>query len=39
MRRNFRHFNEEIIILNIMNVSTLNEKLTVDCFTSIFKWK
>ena len=28
MRRNFRHFDEEIIILNIMNVSTMNEKLT-----------
>ena len=28
MRRNFRHFDKEIIILNIMNVSTMNEKLT-----------
>ena len=37
MRRNFRHFDEEIIILNIMNVSTMNEKLT--CIACIFKWK
>ena len=32
MRRNFRHFDEEIIILNIMNVSTMSEKLT--CYAS-----
>ena len=37
MRRNFRHFDEETIILNIMNVSTMNEKLT--CYACIFKWK
>ena len=33
MRRNFKHFDEEIIILNIMNVSTMNEKLTFTPLT------
>ena len=39
MCRNFRHFDKEIIILNIMNVhvSTMNEKLT--CYACIFIWK
>ena len=39
MCRNFKLFDEEIIILNIMNVSTMNEKLTYACFACIFKWK
>ena len=41
MHRNFRHFDEEIIISNIMNVLTMNEKLTCynDCYACIFKWK
>ena len=30
-----RYFDEEIIILNIMNVSTMNEKL--KCYACIFK--
>ena len=30
-----RYFDEEIIILNIMNVSTMNEKL--KCYARIFK--
>ena len=39
MRRNLRHFDEEIIILDIMNVhvSTMNEKWT--CYACIFIWK
>ena len=39
MRRNVRHFDEEIIILNIMNVhvSTMNEKLMY--YACIFIWK
>ena len=32
MRRNFRHFDEEIIILNILNVH-------VSCYACIFIWK
>ena len=34
MRRNFRHFDKEIIILNIVNVSTMNEKFT--CYMPVF---